>query len=181
MGDFESSYCLSSEFLVDAPLLRFKGKNDISSLSFVGASPFETSISMDTSKDVPIISNAPLPLSSSRERKEGNKLKNDASFDLQCIRDIFVESEHIFIEEDSVEELYVVELSELISPMKLVDHIHVESFLDICPTPYFAAFFPSVLHSSLDPLESTFEEFETFMPSSHCIDQTLDDIHTKRL
>ena len=62
LGEFESSSPFSSHFQVDTHLRDFEGKKYIFSPSYACASPIETSISMDTSKDALIIRGLPLTL-----------------------------------------------------------------------------------------------------------------------
>jgi len=87
LGDFESSYPLSSKSGVDTPLCDFEVKNDMFSPSFAYASPLETSTSLDTPEDVPIIPNPSFHLALLGELEEGDGFESDASSDDQY--DIF--------------------------------------------------------------------------------------------
>ena len=107
------------------------------------AFPYETNIFVDTPKAVLIIPNPFLPLTSPQQHEEGDRLEIGASFDDQC--GIFVELEDTFSEDHSLEEPYLVELSEVTPPMKVVDSTHAESSLDLAPTPPISS--PSLLPS----------------------------------
>ena len=120
----------------------------------------------DTSKGSLIICDSPVPLAPLEEPEEGDKFEPNASIDDQCC--IFVESDDIFSDEHSLEESYVMELSEVTSPMELIDPIQVESSLNLALSPPISL--PSsllIFYLSSDPPNSTFVEYESFMLGSH--------------
>ena len=81
LGDFESSYSLSSNFEISTALCDFEDKNDMLSPSFTYASPHETSTSLSTFEDVLIIPNPFLPLAPLGELEEENGFETSASSD----------------------------------------------------------------------------------------------------
>ena len=66
---------------------------------------------------------------------------------------------------------------------ELIDPISLESSLDLAPTPPISPLSSSlpILSPSLDPPESIFVEFKTFMLANPCLDHTVDDIGIERL
>lgn len=143
---------------------------------FAHASPLDISTSLDTSEDILIITEPSRPLAPLGELEEKDGFKIDASFDDQF--GIIFESEDTFIEEHSLQEPYVVEFNEVTPPEELIDPISIEFSPNLAPTPPIPSLLSSLptLPYSLDHLEAIFIECESFVLSSLCLDQDLDDI-----
>jgi len=93
------------------------------------------------------------PLSPLGELEEGDRLETDVSSNDQCC--IFIESDDTFSKEHSFDEPYIVETSEVMPPVEVVGLIHVESFLDLTPTPSLHLFLlPSPFFKFLQTLPS---------------------------
>ena len=180
MGDFESSYPVRSKSQVDSLLCDFEVKNTISLPSLAYACPLETSTSVDTSDDIPITPDLSLLLAPLGELKGGDRFEIDASSDDWCC--IIVMSKDTFTKKHSIDVPSVTEFSDVTLRMELSDPIHMESFPSLGPTPPISSLFSllPILLPSLDPLESTFVEFEIFVLGSPYLDQTLDDSDIER-
>jgi len=137
---------------------------------FAYASPLETSTSLGTSKDFPIIHNSSLRLALSGELEEGDGFETDGSIDNQC--GTLVESEDTFTKEHSLDEPFDVEFSEVSPHMELDDPISDESFPNLAPTlPILPLSSPlSIFLPFLDPPESTFIKSTTYVLDGPCLD-----------
>ena len=111
---------MGHDFHVDTHLANLKKVIDPSYL-LAFAPSLEFSTISDTHEGSVTIHDPPLG-----DPEEGDGHETDASFDFELGDSIF--------KEHSLEEPYVMDLSEVTSPMKLVDPIHIESFLNLVAT-----------------------------------------------
>lgn len=104
------------------------------------------------------------------ELEEGDGFETNASSDDQY--DILVELDDIFSQPHSLDDPSIMEFSEFTPPKELIDPISVEFYPDLphtSPISSLSSYLP-IVHSCLDPPDSTFVESETLVYGNACLD-----------